>query len=305
MESRVMTTTAVWFETIDRPAGKRKPLSPRTWTCIGALAIPLWATWPALALRTFEIPTLQMLTIMFAVGWMVLSRLERRDGAAPAASSIRAWVPAIAFALNLCGSDLCFILATHRIPAAQANLIAYLWPVMIVVFGVPIGLFRLRWPQMIGLSLGFLGAVILIWDGQLTMSPVGIGLALLGGAVWAAYCLFRLVWKEPTRNVVGRGCGIAAAISAILHFVFEPTVIPGASALVSAAVIGILPLAVGNLVWDEGFRRGDRQLLAVMAYATPLCSALLLAALGVGALSWNLLVGGAVIAIAGILSRTD
>jgi drug/metabolite transporter (DMT)-like permease len=300
-----MAATAVWFESINPPSAKRKPFSPRTWTCIGALAIPLWATWPALALRTFEIPTLEMLTIQFAVGWLVLTCLERKDSVAIAAPPIRSWVPAIAFALNLCGSGLCFILATHRIPAAQANLIVYLWPVMIVVFGAPMGLFKLRLPQVIGLACGFLGAVILIWDGRLGMSPVGIGLALLGGAVWAAYCLFRLVWKEPARNLIGRGCGIAAAISSVLHFAFEPTVVPGAGALGSTIVIGILPLAVGNLLWDEGFRRGDSQLLAVMAYATPLCSALLLAALGVAALSWNLLVGGAVIGLAGVLSRTD
>jgi drug/metabolite transporter (DMT)-like permease len=207
--------------------------------------------------------------------------------------------------LSLCASDIRFMLATHRIPAAQANLIAYLWPVMIVVFGASMGFFRLRLPQFLGVALGFLGAFILIWDGRLSMSLMGIGLALLGGAAWAAYCLFRLVWKEPARNVVGRGCGIAAVISGVLHAVFEPMVIPNASVLASAAMIGIVPLALGNLVWDEGFRRGDSQLLAVMAYATPLCSALLLAALGVSNLTWNLLIGAVVIVIAGLLSRTD
>lgn len=246
-----MPNTAICFESSSPASAKRQPFSPQVWTCFGALAIPLWATWPALALRTFELPTLEMLTIMFAVGWLVLSCLQRRQGASPEASSIRAWIPAFAFALSLCASDICFMLATHRIPAAQANLIAYLWPVMIVVFGASMGFFRLRLPQFLGVALGFLGAVILIWDGRLSMSLMGIGLALLGGAAWAAYCLFRLVWKEPARNVVGRGCGIAAVISGVLHAVFEPMVIPNASVLASAAMIGIVPLALGNLVWDE------------------------------------------------------
>lgn len=56
---------------------------------------------------------------------------------------------------------------------------------------------------------------------------------------------------------------------------------------------------------DVGFRRGDSQLLAVMAYATPLCSALLLGALGIEVLTWNLLIGAVVIAVAGVLSRAD
>ncbi len=59
--------------------------------------------------------------------------------------------------------------------------------------------------------------------------------------------------RHPARNVVGRGCGIAAVISAMLHFVFEPTVIPNASVLASAVVIGIMPLALGNLFGTRGF----------------------------------------------------
>ena len=80
---------------------------------------------------------------------------------------------------------------------------------------------------------------------------------------------------------------------------------PSMGALAAAAAVGIVPLALGNLAWDEGFRRGDSQLLAVMAYATPLCSALLLAALGMAALTLSLLAGAAVIVLAGLLSRTE
>jgi drug/metabolite transporter (DMT)-like permease len=84
-----------------------------------------------------------------------------------------------------------------------------------------------------------------------------------------------------------------------------PTVIPSVGAFTATAVAGMIPLALGNYVWDEGFRRGDSHLLAVMAYATPLCSALLLASLGAALLTWNLLAGAVVIVLAGLLSRTD
>ena len=81
--------------------------------------------------------------------------------------------------------------------------------------------------------------------------------------------------------------------------------VPGLGALVATLMAGILPQALGNFVWDYGFRNGDRQLLAVMAYATPLCSAFLLVLLGAALLTWNLLLGAAVIVLAGVLSRTD
>jgi drug/metabolite transporter (DMT)-like permease len=301
-----MSSTTLWFGALAPRSVKQRPLSPNTWTCIGALAIPLWATWPSLAIQTLDIPPFESLAIMFFFGWLVFNQLHRPDLAdREQPSSGRSWLPAIIYGLALAGGDACFILATHRIPAAQANLISYLWPVMIVVFGAVIGLFRLRLRQVIGLALGFFGAAILIWDGRISMSLAGIGLALTSGVCWAAYCIFRLTWKQPTGNLLARGCAIATVLCALLHVLLEPTMIPSVGAFAATAVAGMIPLALGNYVWDEGLRHGDGHLLAVMAYATPLCSALLLASIGAASLTWNLLAGAIVIALAGFLSRTD
>jgi drug/metabolite transporter (DMT)-like permease len=301
-----MSSTTLWFGAPSPPSTQQRTLSPRTWTCVGALAIPLWATWPSLAIRTLEIPPFESLAVMFFFGSFVFASLHRSNVVDKEQSpSRRSWLPAVVYGLALAGGDTCFILATHRIPAAQASLISYLWPVMIVVFGAAVGLFRLRLRQIIGLALGFSGAAILIWDGRVSMSMSGIGLALLSGAVWAAYCIFRLTWKQPAGNVLAGGCAISTLLCVLLHFFLEPSVIPSLGAFAATAIAGMIPLALGNFVWDEGFRRGDGQLLAVMAYATPLCSALLLAALGAALLTWNLLTGAVVIVLAGLLSRAD
>jgi drug/metabolite transporter (DMT)-like permease len=381
---------------------------------VGAFAIPLWATWPALALWSLEIPAFECLTIAFAVGWVVLALLERGAKTQKSSSPKRRWssnLPAIACAIGLSGSNAFHILATHYIPAAEANLLSYLWPVEIVAAGALLGLFTLRARQVVGLVLGFVGAVVLMGGGKLSLSATGAVLALLSGISWAAYCVFRLkrargapsteltagsglrppaqgtaasqathepsasegrettapngagvstdvaqqvstdvaqqvstdvaqqasanvaqqasanvaqqasanvaqqasanvaqqasanVAQEASANVLARGCAISTVLCGTLHFALEPTVMPSLGALGAAAAVGVVPLALGNFVWDEGFRRGDSQLLAVLAYATPLCSALLLGALGLASLSWGLLLGGAVIVMAGMLSR--
>jgi drug/metabolite transporter (DMT)-like permease len=153
--------------------------------------------------------------------------------------------------------------------------------------------------------LGFAGAATLIWGGPISLSYVGIGLALLGAASWAAYCVFRLKWTAATAPFLARGCGLSAVVCGVMHLLREPSVIPSFGTAVAATAIGIVPTAVANLVWDRGFRRGDSQLLAVMAYGTPLCSALLLTVLGFESLTWKLLIGAIVIVSAGVLSRTD
>jgi drug/metabolite transporter (DMT)-like permease len=299
-------SSAILCESLGQQARQRRPLSPRAWTCVGVLAIPLWATWPALALRTLEMPAFECLTIAFLFGWMALGWTQRTaTTVAPKHTRWMSWVPAIACALGLCGSNVFHILATHYIPAAEANLISYLWPVMIVGIGAILRLFRLRPRQIVGLGLGFAGAVILMGGGAMALSLQGIALALLSGVSWALYCVFRLKWKAAAGPVLTRGCALSTGLCFGMHLLLEPTVIPSAGGIAAAAAVGIVPLAFGNLLWDEGFRRGDSQLLAVMAYATPLCSALLLAVFGLESLTWNLGLGAFAIVAAGLVSRSD
>jgi drug/metabolite transporter (DMT)-like permease len=153
-------------------------------------------------------------------------------------------------------------------------------------------------------SRGFLGAAMLIGVEKLSLSYAGVTLALLAGVSWALYCLFRLRWKGATGPILTRGFGISAASCGVLHLMLEHSVMPSIGSASAAVLVGIVPTAFANLVWDKAFRRGDSQLLAVAAYGTPLCSALLLSLLGLESLSWKLLIGGVLVVTAGLMSRT-
>jgi drug/metabolite transporter (DMT)-like permease len=307
----VTSTTTVWFGTCGSSQRRWHPASPRAWTCLGLLAIPLWAAWPALALQTLQVPAFECLTIAFFAGWIVLGRLEplprtRQLVSSPLASSRWvSWVPAIACALGLTGSNALHILATHYIPAAEANLISYLWPIEIIALGAALRLFSLQPRHLLGLALGLAGALSLLGRGGLTLSWTGLSLAALSGLAWALYCIFRLMWQPAATQVLRRGCALSTVLCVLLHLMFEPSVAPSLSALAASAAVGIVPLALGNLLWDQGFRRGDSRLLTVMAYATPLCSALSLVALGLESMTLSLCTGAVLIALAGWLSNAN
>jgi drug/metabolite transporter (DMT)-like permease len=280
-----------------------RPASPWVWTLLGGLAIPLWATWPALSLKTWDMPAFECLTIIFVVAWLAMIRFQ---GTAPgSAGTPSSWILALAFALAEVGSAAFFMRSTHYIAAAEANLIVYSWPAMIVVFGAALGIFRLRLRHIIGIVLGFAGVAILMRSGTFSFSYWGVGLALLGGLSWALYCLVRLKWNVSAGPFLGRGFGISAAICGAVHLLIETPVTPSPSSLAAAIAIGVIPTAIANVMWDAGLRRGDSQLLAVMAYGTPLCSALVLTVLGLESFTWKLLLGAIVIVVAGVMSRAD
>jgi drug/metabolite transporter (DMT)-like permease len=278
--------------------------SRATWTVIGSAAIPLWATWPTLAALASPMPVFQLLAIAFTIGTVTLYGMERRSAATesvrPSLSS--RVVPAVACSFGLLGADAFFVLATASIPAAQANLISYLWPMMVVGLGAIAGFFPFRARHASGLIIGFCGAGVVIGGNGMTFSAAGIGLAGLSGLSWALFCLFRLYQGGKAQSALVAGCGLSAALSLILHLILEPTIVPSALPLLSAFAVGVA-LALGNLLWDQGLRRGDSRLLAVMAYATPLVGALILIIADLATPTWNLLFGGLLIVGAGLVSR--
>jgi drug/metabolite transporter (DMT)-like permease len=292
---------------VPAPGYFRLPLKPRTlWTIVGIAAIPLWATWPLLAVLSTSVPLFQFLAIIFAVGALALFFLPR-PSAPPSKTNDRptrlsTWLPAIMVALGLLVSDVFFIWALRFIPAAQANLILYLWPMMVVLLGVMLGLFALRANHMVSVAIGLVGAALVIGAEIASVNWLGVALAAAGGLAWAVFVVFRLWQGENAPDALMRGFALSAVISLMLHLTFETTVIPPTGTIICTVLVGIIPLALGNLAWDYGIRRGDRVVLSVLAYATPLVSALILIAAGFASPTLGLLAGGLMIVLAGIIS---
>lgn len=300
----------VSMERLPERAWRYSPGPKAVWTLVGMVAIPLWATWPLLAvLSTGSIPLFQFLAIIFGVGAAVLYLVRRpaaaqsKESATPA-TGLKAskWAAAFMISVGLFISDIFFIKAIHIIPAAQASLLNYLWPLMVVLAGVPLGLVQASRKHALSMLLGLAGAMLVIGPEATAGAWAGVILALATGLSWTAYCLFRL-WQGPDApEALVQGFALSAGIAVVLHLAIETTIIPPVGALISAVLVGIIPLALGNLAWDHGVRRGDRVLLATLAYATPLVSALFLIVFGHAQATLGLLAGGLCIVVAGIIS---
>lgn len=303
-----MTTVVARLKLPD--AASWPPVSPQAfWTLVGATAVPLWATWPLLAaLTTTAMPLFQYLAMIFAAGAAVLLALPRSETKAGPArrrgTHLRrsAWSAAMMVAVGLLVSDILFVLSLRHIPAAEANLILYLWPVMVVLLASALGLAALRPHHVAGVTLGLLGAALVIGGNVGGLSWVGAGLAAGGGLAWAVFVVFRAWQGEDAPGALPWGLALSAALSLVLHLLLEEWVTPSSAVLAGTLLVGAVPLALGNLAWDHGMRKGDRMLLATLAYATPLVSALLLIAAGLATPTLGLLGGAALIVAAGIIA---
>ncbi|KTS06424.1 permease [Methylobacterium radiotolerans] len=279
-------------------------------TAIGLVAIGLWA---GLALSTVAargVPPFELLALSFSVAFasgLAVLAAQGRDALARLRQPIMPWATAFV-AIFLYHALYFFALAT--VPPSRASLIAYLWPLLIVLFAawVPGGE-RLRLHHLGGAALGFLGVAILLAGRQdnaaTATNQIGYLAALGCAVIWAGYSVVNRRFADVASEMLIGVCGAVALAGAAVHFMAETSIAPSGSQWLAILFLGIGPTGLAFLAWDHATKHGDISLLAPMSYLAPLLSTLLLvltnqapATVALG-LSTILVVVGAVLASRG------
>ena len=277
-------------------AGWRNP------TFIGSGAIALWALLALLSRAAASLPPLQLTAMAFAVSGLAgLLWLGRRGRLAVLRQRPIVWLHGVG---GLFGYHALFFAALANAPAAEANLLNYTWPLLIVLFSAPILGLRLSPRHVIGVAAGMAGSLLLLARGT-NFSPEALfGYACsLGAAItWALYSvLARRLAAVPTEAVVGF-CAASAILAATAHFIFEPTIVPTLPVTGWVLLLGLGPVGPAFLLWDIGMKRGDPRLLGTLAYATPVASTVVLGLAGYASLSLATLAAAGLVAAGGVVA---
>jgi drug/metabolite transporter (DMT)-like permease len=285
------------------------PLDPRARaTAVGFLAVLLWASLALFTVATGTVPPFLLSALTFAVGGLVgLADMARR-GVNPLSPLAQPWPVWAVGVGGLFGYHFLYFTALRNAPPAEASLIAYLWPLLIVLFSGLLPGERLRPLHLVGAAAAFGGAAVLIaprMGGEGFAPGHALGYAAAAGCAvtWSAYSvLSRRLGTAPT-DAVAWFCLATAALSALAHLALETPVWPdGAAAWLAVLALGLGPVGAAFYFWDVGCKRGDIQLLGVAAYAAPLLSTLVLVASGAAqptpalALAAAMIAGGALLA---------
>ena len=265
-------------------------------------AVLFWATWPTLATLAGPVPPFLVFGLAAGVGFILSLLLAAARGQTRTFLATPPRTMLLVSVGQLVTAAL-FLFAMPRIGAAEANVISYLWPVMLVLIlarwrGERLGPLRLA-----GIGLGFIGAVFAIGPTfAMGFDPVGVLFAFLGGLSFAIYAAIRSFAREPG-DVIGPSMGLMSLIAFSLHITFEPAADLSITQVLVIAAIGIAPLTISNALWDKASRTEHTSLISAIAYATPLASIVIMALVGVGMVSWSVLVG-AVLVVAGALAAS-
>ncbi len=281
-------------------------------TAIGFLAVAMWALLALFTAASGQVPPFQLAAMTFAiggaigVGWIAVgSRWSELRQPWPV------WALGVA---GLFGYHALYFTALRNAPPVEAGLIAYLWPLLIVVLSALLPGERLRWFHVAGAMLGLAGTVLIVSRGGVVrFEPeyaFGYAAALACALTWSSYSVASRRFAAVPTGVVAGFCLATSLLSLVAHALFEVARWPADAGQWLAVVgLGLMPVGAAFYVWDIGVKRGDIQLLGVSSYAAPLFSTLILIVFGFGEFSYRiafaalLVVAGALLASMNILRR--
>ncbi len=282
-------------------------------TAFGFVAIALWALLALFTTGAAGVPRFQLLALTLGLAGAgslgalaLLAPARLRNLRQPLA-------PWLLGTLGIFGYHGFYYVALDRAPPVDASLIAYLWPLLIVLFSGLLPGETLRARHVIGALLGLAGAGLLVTRGGASLAfdaryTDGYLAAAACALTWSSYSVLnRRFGSVPTEAVAGF-CAAGALLALLCHLALESWVTPNALQWLAIFGLGAGPVGAAFFFWDVGTKHGRIALLGVLAYFAPLLSTLLLIGFGLAPLTpavasaCALIVGGGLVA-AGALGR--
>lgn len=253
-------------------------------TLIGFLAVAMWALLALFTAASGAVPPFLLSGLAFGVGTLVglAFRLFDNRTTDPGPVPPVVWLVGIG---GLFGYHFFYFTALRNAPAVDASLIAYLWPLLIVLGSALMPGERLGWHHVVGALMGLAGTALIVTRGSgiAFESRYALGYASAGACalLWSAYSLLSRRFATVPTRIVTWYCAATSLLSFACHFVLEDTVWPvGTSQWLAVLGLGLLPVGAAFYVWDYGVKHGNIQILGAASYAAPLLSTLVLIVAG-------------------------
>ena len=284
----------------------------RSATLVGFTAILMWSLLAALTVATGAVPPFQLAAVCFAIGgalgliWTgIRGELRLLTG-----QPLSVWLHGVG---GIFGYHFFYFTALRHGSPAEASLIAYLWPLLIVLFSAALPGHRLKVHHVAGAVLGLAGVAVIVLGrgrGLIITEPVGYLAAGACALIWSAYSVSNRIFSKVPTSLVTGFCLVSSFLAGICHLLFEQTLWPQtALAWWSVLGLGVGPVGLAFFVWDYGCKRGDLRVLGAGAYLAPLLSTAALLALGLESPRLSIIVaafvitGGAMIAARDLIRR--
>ena len=271
-------------------------------------AIALWVSVASLGVLLKHLPPFLLTGLSLLIGGLLAVPQVLRDPPQ--------WrIPLSTLALGiygLFGYHFMLFMALRLAPAVEANLINYLWPLLMVVLApVLLKKMSLRPIHLGAALLGFGGAALAILGAANPVDALpspgsadrvaGYLAALAAAFMWSSYSLLtQRVAAFPTA-AIGLFALVSGLLSLLCHWALEaPTSLSLRDGLL-LALMGLGPLGGAFYLWDKALKLGDARQIGILSYLTPLGSTAMLILVTGRQWSWSIALAALMIMLAALL----
>ncbi len=272
----------------------------KTATPLALTAILIWSTLALIGAQLVHISPFLLLGVALLLSG-VISLFRRGAWRIP-------WPTLAVGVAGIFGYHFLYFRALALAPAVEANLINYLWPLLIVLFSPLVPGYRLRPRHILGALVGLAGAALIVTGGQFSLRSEYLpGYLLAAGAAvtWALYSVLTKRLPPFQTDSVAAFCAVSGLLALAFYFLSGGSLSDvqqlTARDWLLLILIGVGPMGAAFFLWDAALKRGDPRLIGSLAYLTPLLSTLnlvLFAGKSLTPLSFvamALIIGGAVL----------
>lgn len=265
-------------------------------------AIALWALLASLGVSLSHVPPFLLTGLALLTGSVLALPFVMKDRSA--------WrIPTATLALGvygLFGFHFLLFIALRVAPPVEANLVNYLWPLLMVVLApLLLKTMRLRVLHVAAAILGFAGAAVAILGGGSGNTSAawswGYVPALGSAFIWASYSLLTQRVPPFSTAAVGLFGLVSGLLSLLCHWALEPQAALSARDWLLIILMGLGPLGAAFFLWDKALKLGDARQIGILSYLTPLASTALLMVVSGRPLSWSIGLAAAMIIGAAVL----
>ncbi|ASJ01334.1 DMT family transporter [Thermococcus gorgonarius] len=165
--------------------------------------------------------------------------------------------------------------AYDRLPAQEAQALNYTWPLMLVLLSIPLLGKRPGARTVLGLSIGFLGALVVATKGNLTglnfSDPVGVALGIGSAVIWASYWLLNLRDDRPLLEKMFWNFLFGFTYVSVVLVLSGGLTLPPLKGLAGAVYVGLFEMGVTFLIWYRAIE-DEMEFASNLAYLVPFLS---------------------------------
>ena len=237
---------------------------------LGIITVVLWASLATFSRILMHMPPFYQLGVCFFLGGLLSLRKFKEV--------FQGWKVFLWGSLGYFGYHFFLFYALRYAPAVEANLINYLWPLIMVML-TPV-FFKentLKFYHYLGGVLAIIGCIVMVSGQDIRFeydSLKGYGLAFAAAWTWPIFSLGKRKLPPTSVWAIGGFCFGAGLLCFATHSAIEPGVYLTQKDFFVLLMMGLGPFGIAFYTWDKAMELGDPRQIGALTYLTPVLSTL-------------------------------